>query len=39
VCPETNYSAAWLAGDLPSCEAAALAFAEAVVDVAARPLC
>jgi len=35
---ETNYAAAWLAGALAECEAAALAFAEAVVDVAARPV-
>lgn len=34
---ETNYSAAWLSGDLPSCEAAAMAFAEAVVEVGLRP--
>jgi ethanolamine utilization protein EutL len=34
---ETNYSAAWLTGDLPACEAAAMAYAEAVVDVANRP--
>lgn len=35
---KTNYSAAWLTGDLPACEAAAMAYAEAVVDVASRPL-
>jgi ethanolamine utilization protein EutL len=35
---ETNYSAAWLTGDLPACEAAAMAYAEAVVDVASRPV-
>ena len=34
---ETNYSAAWLTGELHQCEAAAVAYAEAVVDVAARP--
>ncbi len=34
---ETNYAAAWLTGDLTSCEAAAVAYAEAVVDVALRP--
>ena len=34
---ETNFSAAWLTGALDGCEAAAMAFAEAVVDVAARP--
>ncbi len=34
---ETNFSAAWLTGELDGCEAAAMAFAEAVVDVAARP--
>ena len=31
---ETNYAAAWLSGSLDSCEAAASAFAEAVVRVA-----
>ena len=31
---ETNFAAAWLSGTLPDCEAAALAYAEAVVDVA-----
>lgn len=35
---ETNFSAAWLSGDLPSCMAAAEAYAEAVVRVAAEPL-
>jgi len=39
---ETNFACAWLtglaAGDLAACEAAATAFARAVVDVAARPL-
>jgi len=34
---ETNFSAAWLTGDLVSCEAAAEAFAEAVVHVALFP--
>ncbi len=38
---ETNFACAWLTGiapgDLASCEAAATAFAAAVVDVAARP--
>ena len=34
---ETNFSAAWLTGDLPSCEAAAEAFAQAVVNVALFP--
>jgi ethanolamine utilization protein EutL len=34
---ETNFAAAWLAGSLPACEAAAAAFAETVVAVAARP--
>jgi ethanolamine utilization protein EutL len=34
---ETNFSAAWLTGDLVSCQAAAEAFAEAVVQVALRP--
>ena len=33
---ETNYGGGYLVGDLPSCEAAARAFAAAVVDVAAR---
>lgn len=31
---ETNFTAAWLAGDLQSCQAAAMAYAEAVVEVA-----
>ncbi len=35
---ETNFAAAWLAGDLPACEAAAVAFARAVVEVAERPM-
>lgn len=34
---ETNYGGAYLIGDLPSCEAAARAFAAAVVDVARAP--
>jgi ethanolamine utilization protein EutL len=38
---ETNFACAWLTGvepgDLAACEAAAVAFAAAVVDVAARP--
>jgi ethanolamine utilization protein EutL len=34
---ETNFSAAWLHGDLVSCEAAAEAYAEAVVGVALFP--
>ncbi len=34
---ETNYGGGWLAGDLPSCQAAARAFAAAVVDVARHP--
>jgi len=34
---ETNFAAAWLTGDLHSCEAAAMAYAEAVVDVAMNP--
>jgi ethanolamine utilization protein EutL len=34
---ETNFAAAWLTGSLPACEAAAAAFAEAVVEVAASP--
>ncbi len=34
---ETNYGGAYLVGDLPSCEAAARAFAAAVVDVARAP--
>lgn len=35
---ETNFAAAWLAGSLEDCEAAAVAFAEAVVDVATDPV-
>jgi ethanolamine utilization protein EutL len=34
---ETNFSAAWLTGSLDACEAAAMAYAEAVVEVAGRP--
>ena len=34
---ETNFACAWLTGDLAACQAAASAFAEAVVDVAAQP--
>jgi len=34
---ETNFAAAWLTGELPDVEAAAEAFAQAVVEVAARP--
>ena len=34
---ETNFSAAWLTGDLYACEAAAMAFAETVVEVGLRP--
>ena len=34
---ETNFAAAWLAGSLSDCEAAAMAFAQAVVEVAASP--
>jgi ethanolamine utilization protein EutL len=34
---ETNFAAAWLTGSLDACEAAAAAFAEAVVEVAATP--
>jgi ethanolamine utilization protein EutL len=34
---ETNFAAAWLTGSLEACEAAATAFAEAVVEVAGRP--
>ena len=34
---ETNFAAAWLTGTLDECEAAAVAFASAVVDVAASP--
>lgn len=34
---ETNFSAAWLTGELNECQAAAMAYAQAVVDVALRP--
>jgi len=34
---ETNFASAWLTGTLESCEAAAVAFCEAVVRVAASP--
>ncbi len=34
---ETNFAAAWLTGSLPDCEAAAVAYAEMVVEVARRP--
>ncbi|MCO4769809.1 MAG: ethanolamine utilization microcompartment protein EutL [Deltaproteobacteria bacterium] len=34
---ETNFAAAWLTGSLPDCEVAALAYAEAVVEVAREP--
>lgn len=34
---ETNFAAAWLTGTLPACQAAAEAYAEAVVRVAAEP--
>lgn len=34
---ETNFACAWLTGDLAACEAAAVAYAAAVVDVAAQP--
>jgi ethanolamine utilization protein EutL len=34
---QTNFASAWLTGDLVSCEAAALAYAEAVVQVARKP--
>jgi ethanolamine utilization protein EutL len=34
---ETNFASAWLSGELYACEAAASAFAEAVVEVARRP--
>jgi ethanolamine utilization protein EutL len=35
---ETNFGGAYLTGDLPACEAAARAFAEAIVDVCRTPL-
>ena len=34
---ETNFAAAWLTGALAECEAAAVAYAQAVVEVAASP--
>jgi ethanolamine utilization protein EutL len=34
---ETNFACAWLTGSLDECEAAAVAYAAAVVDVAANP--
>ena len=34
---ETNFACAWLAGSLDECEAAAVAYAAAVVEVAANP--
>ncbi|HVY41368.1 MAG TPA: ethanolamine utilization microcompartment protein EutL [Polyangia bacterium] len=34
---ETNFGGAYLTGDLPACEAAARAFAEAIVDVCRAP--
>lgn len=34
---ETNFAASWLAGELWACEAAAVAFASAVIEVASRP--
>ncbi len=35
---ETNFGGGYLAGELPACEAAARAFAAAIVDVCAEPL-
>ncbi len=35
---ETNFGGAYLTGDLPGCEAAARAFADAIVDVCRAPL-
>jgi ethanolamine utilization protein EutL len=35
---ETNFAAAWLTGTLDECEAAAMAYAEAVVEVAGAPI-
>jgi ethanolamine utilization protein EutL len=35
---ETNFGGAYLTGDLPACEAAARAFADAIVDVCQTPL-
>jgi ethanolamine utilization protein EutL len=34
---ETNFACAWLTGELDACEAAAVAYAAAVVDVAGSP--
>ena len=34
---ETNFACAWLTGELDACEAAAVAYAAAVVDVATHP--
>lgn len=34
---ETNFASAWLGGDLPACQAAAEAYARAVVEVGQRP--
>ena len=34
---ETNFACAWLTGTLDACEAAAVAYAAAVVDVALTP--
>jgi ethanolamine utilization protein EutL len=34
---ETNFAAAWLTGELSSCEAAAVAFAETVVGIGRQP--
>ncbi len=34
---ETNFASAWLSGELDACKAAAIAFAEAVVEVGRRP--
>jgi ethanolamine utilization protein EutL len=34
---ETNFACAWLTGTLDACEAAAVAYAAAVVDVAGAP--
>ena len=36
---ETNYAAAWLTGAQVDCEAAALAYAETVVEVGRKPHC
>lgn len=35
---ETNFASAWLTGEQHACEAAAMAYAEAVIDVGRRPL-